>query len=135
MTELADVRKFRVQFEEPVSDAPVHLTQVLLAKRVTFLFEELRELIEAGATHDLAKQADALADIVYVALGTVLLMGLPWEKIWAEIQAVNMRKEKQPNGDIKRPKGCPPPDIEKILKKAGYDPEHPVYIDDHGSPR
>jgi hypothetical protein len=46
-----------------------------------------------------------------------------------------MRKEKQPNGDIKRPKGCPPPDIEKILKKAGYDPEHPVYIDDHGSPR
>jgi len=36
--------------------------------------------------------ADALADVIYVALGTAYRMGLPFDEIWGAVQAANMRK-------------------------------------------
>jgi len=61
-------------------------------ERVRHLGEELDELRKACANGDVAKQADALADLIYVALGTALMMGLPWTQVWDAVHAANMRK-------------------------------------------
>lgn len=43
---------------------------------------------------DLPKIADALVDLVYVALGTGHMHGLPWAKLFAEVQRANATKER-----------------------------------------
>ncbi len=91
--------------------------------RLKFLLEELEELAEGyGMTltwtlsettlasetpayhngyivpqrspQDLPKIADALVDLVYVALGTAHLHALPWSRLWADVQNANMAKER-----------------------------------------
>ena len=61
-------------------------------ERARFLHEELDEFCSASNTGDLVGVADALADLVYVALGTAYRMGLPFNEIWAAVQGANMRK-------------------------------------------
>jgi hypothetical protein len=43
---------------------------------------------------DLPKIADALVDLVYVALGTAHLHRLPWEALFTEVQRANVTKER-----------------------------------------
>lgn len=62
--------------------------------RLRFLEEELRELRDGYESGDLPKIADALVDLVYVALGTAHLHGLPWPELFAEVQRANMAKER-----------------------------------------
>lgn len=61
-------------------------------ERSRFLHEELDEFTTAAATGDIVGVADALADLIYVALGTAYKMGLPFDQIWEAVQAANMRK-------------------------------------------
>jgi predicted HAD superfamily Cof-like phosphohydrolase len=96
--------------------------------RTNFLFEELREFCEAYAENDLAKATDALVDLVYVAIGTAHLMGVPFDQAWAEVQRANMEKRRWREGDpIKprnlnvsletvKPDGWKPPDIRAVLE-------------------
>ena len=63
-------------------------------ERVKFLLEEVQEFMEDARMGNIVGAADALADIVYVALGTAYRMGLPFEEIWNAVQAANMRKER-----------------------------------------
>jgi NTP pyrophosphatase (non-canonical NTP hydrolase) len=72
---------------------------------------ELREAVEAG---DLAGIADALADIVYVAVGTAVTYGLPFDAILAEVHRSNMTKF-LPDGPVINGAG-------KIVKGPGYEP-------------
>jgi predicted HAD superfamily Cof-like phosphohydrolase len=92
-----DVGRFHRKFllEEASFENPPHLIpKDLQAFRLKFLHEELRELTEAYAANDLPKIADALIDLVYVAMGTAHLHNLPWDELWNEVQAANMRKER-----------------------------------------
>lgn len=66
----------------------------LMEFRLKFGREEQRELEEAVAAGDIASAADALVDIVYIALGTAQIMGLPWQELWDEVQRANMAKER-----------------------------------------
>jgi len=43
---------------------------------------------------DLPQIADALVDLVYVALGTSHLHGFPWPVLWNDVQRANMSKER-----------------------------------------
>ena len=61
--------------------------------RLLFMYEELSEFDEALYNNDMVGMADALADVVYVALGTAYMMGLPFEEIWAAVQKANMAKQ------------------------------------------
>ena len=61
-------------------------------ERSRFLHEELDEFCVASGEGDIVGVADALADIVYVALGTAFKMGLPFDEIWNAVQGANMRK-------------------------------------------
>lgn len=89
--------------------------------RDDFLLEELNELKEARESGDLAKQFDALIDMVYVALGTAYLQGFPWQRGFLEVHLANMEKRRAVDGegrgtnDIRKPDGWKAPDIERVL--------------------
>ncbi len=54
----------------------------------------LAEDLPGGLPQDLPKIADALVDLVYVALGTAHMHALPWQKLWDDVQRANMSKER-----------------------------------------
>ena len=126
----ADVGRFHEKFELP------HFPQARLIMppadvfgfRFKFMNEELMEFFDAFVANDLAGMADALADLVYVALGTAHLCGLPFNEVWAEVQRANMTKERRTQDgsldprskrkhslDVVKPAGWKPPDIAGIL--------------------
>ena len=63
--------------------------------RLNFLQEELNELEDAFTIDDRVAAFDALLDLVYVAYGTALFMGLTsdqWEKGMLAVHNANMKK-------------------------------------------
>lgn len=108
---------------------PRLISQELVEFRLKFLQEELNELQEGYDTSDLAKIADSLVDLVYVALGTAHLHGLPWEELWAEVQRANMTKQRAERADqsarnstfdVIKPPGWRPPMIHETLLRNGW---------------
>ncbi len=94
------------------------------AYRIHFLEEELNEFIQSANLDDTVGMADALIDIVYVAMGTAYMMGLPWQKLWNEVQRTNMNKiratdanqSKRKNSlDVIKPEGWEPPNLKAII--------------------
>jgi predicted HAD superfamily Cof-like phosphohydrolase len=73
-------------------ESPSLVSQEFIIERMRFLQEELDEFSEAGFHGDMTGAADGLADIIYVALGTMYLMNLPVNEIWDAVQSANMRK-------------------------------------------
>src|SRR5687768_5098031 len=123
MANIKDVTAFQRKFGLLSHDKPVHLTKRKLTERIEFLQEELNEFKEGVEEQDLAKQADALVDLVYVALGTADMLGLPWDWLWADVQRANMAKERgiTKRGhlvDMVKPEGWVPPLTEWLLKSA-----------------
>lgn len=102
----------------------------LMAFRVKFMREELDEFIEGLEEGDEAKMADALVDLVYVVLGTAHFRGYPWQQLWDDVQAANMRKVRaQSDGsdskrgssfDVVKPEGWVGPNTHEILRKHGF---------------
>jgi predicted HAD superfamily Cof-like phosphohydrolase len=88
------VEEFHKKFDVPVSDVPVHISKEMFDFRTRFMQEELDEFCEAWYKQDLVKQADALADLIYVALGTAVIAGIPLEDVFELVQNANMRKSK-----------------------------------------
>lgn len=96
--------------------------------RIMFLEEELNEYKKAVQENDLEGQADALIDLVYVAMGTAVLQQLPWQQLWNEVQRANMTKvraddesqsKRGSNLDVIKPAGWVGPDIKGVLANAG----------------
>ena len=103
---------------------PRLLTIDELKFRSKFMREEFNEFMDAAGHEDLAGMADALVDLVYVAMGTAHMMGLPWETLWSEVQRANMQKERavrveqSKRGstlDVIKPDGWTPPDIQGCI--------------------
>lgn len=97
--------------------APSLISAEYCIERARFLHEELDEFCTASNNGDIVGVADALADLVYVALGTAYKMGLPFDKIWTAVHAANMRKvsgqTKRGNKvDAKKPEGWVGPEAE-----------------------
>lgn len=90
---LNDVADFHeLILKDPASEAPSLLSSEYCIERTKFMHEELSEFIESAQDGNIVGVADALADIVYVALGTAYRMGLPFDEIWAAVQSANMHK-------------------------------------------
>lgn len=142
--EQQDVLAFNKKFNVPMSPVPALLCDELFRYRFQFLCEELMEFKSACYVSDLCDAADALIDLVYVAHGTALMMGLPWEQLWAEVQKKNMlkiatrRKEDSKRGsvyDVTKPDDWTPPDHKSILGPGPYrvfDPHTDPHTDPHG---
>ena len=92
MSNFQDVAEFHRTVLQMEEKAPQFLDATLLSQRVAFMFEELAEFRDAYHDEDLVGAADALADLVYVALGTAYQMGLPFDGIWDAVHNANMTK-------------------------------------------
>ena len=147
MSNYDDVYAFHEKYGLLHSTKPRQLTTRKLQERLEFLWEELHEFadasgfvpVEVEATgkvswhgdfqeKDLAEQADALVDLVYVAMGTAVMMGLPWQQLWDDVQRANMSKvrgitKRGHAVDVTKPEGWVGPDAGAILQAYGFDPE------------
>ena len=94
--------------------------------RVTLLEEELEEYREAYRTEDLVEIADALTDLLYVVLGTIVSHGLQdhAEDLFAEVHRSNMSKldangkaRFRSDGKVIKSDGFFKPDLERILAR------------------
>lgn len=126
---LKDVADFHeVILSDPATGLPSLVSTEYCMERARFLMEELTEFCEAANTGDIVGVSDALADFVYVALGTVYKMGLPFDEIWAAVHAANMRKVAGPTKrgnkvDAMKPEGWVGPEtaIAQAIQRCLHD--------------
>ena len=123
--EMADVRDFYRKFGQPMSDKPtmVFETPRRAYERADFMQEELDEFRRGLNTRNISEMADALIDLVYVAKGTAIEMGLPWEELWQDVQRANMAKvigrtKRGIDIDVTKPPGWVGPKTAAILYRA-----------------
>ena len=92
---LQDVENFQRDITgiEP-ADSPTLVSEEYVVARANFMDEEIREFVDAAMGGDMVGVADALADVIYVAVGTALSMGIPLDKVWDVVHAANMKKVK-----------------------------------------
>lgn len=84
-----DVRAFHVAFGVPYQEQPRLLEQERVAKRASWLREEIEEFL---AAETLTGQADAMIDTIYLALGTLVEMGVKPEALFNIVHEANMSK-------------------------------------------
>lgn len=81
--------------------------------------EEHRELIEALHSGDLHAIARELADVVYVAFGSALSLGIDLDAALIEVHRANMHKARagvrRDDGKILKPSDFVPPDMSKAV--------------------
>ena len=125
---------FHMKFDLPVGGANLlfnesGVTSEAFRFRVEFLKEELQEFVDAARVGDRVKALDALVDLVYVALGTSLFMGVhahQWDEAFDVVHQANMTKIRTPRPDdskrgsgfdVIKPEGFVPPEglIRRIL--------------------
>lgn len=142
MTNFGDVGQFNHKFGLPsvIHDGgprqvDLEDEQVVerLSLKMTHMAEELEEYRDAYFDADVVGMADALVDLVYVALGAAHFLGLPWEQLWNEVHRANMKKErasaanpgvKRPDpgfNDVVKPPGFVPPDLRHVLEHFGWE--------------
>ena len=85
----------------------------LLELRTRLLDEETAEFAAAAAQRDLVGMADALADVVYVAYGTAVTVGIDLDAVLEEVHRSNMSKLDQDGRPVLRADG-------KVLKSPRY---------------
>lgn len=90
--EFRDVRDFHKKFDLIIRKKPTLPPFEESWDRYQFMKEELEEFMIAFTNRDFPGMTDALIDIVYVAKGTAVMMGLPWKELWADVQRANMGK-------------------------------------------
>lgn len=101
-----------------------------LALRLTLLREEMREVEEAAAglragletarPADLAPLAHELVDLLYVAYGALLSLGLDPDAAFAEVHRANLHKASGPrraDGKQLKPEGWQPADLGPLLER------------------
>lgn len=97
----------------------------VLALRLNLILEEHVELAVAVSELDLVEVADALVDLLYVVIGTMVVLGLPAGPCWAEVHRSNMAKfppgrppKLRADGKVEKPEGWEPPDLARIILDA-----------------
>lgn len=73
---------------------------------------------------DLIEVADGCVDSHVVISGTALEAGIPEDEVYVEVHRTNMAKAGGPvreDGKRLKPEGWKPPNIKKVLKKAGWE--------------
>ena len=115
-SKLKDVQKFMEVFELGFQKQPTaKISSENIKLRFNLMKEENEEYLEAAKNNDLVEIADALGDMLYVLLGTVLEHGLQhkFEAVFDEIQRSNMSKLDTNGKPIYREDG-------KVLKGLNY---------------
>lgn len=130
-----DVRKFMKVAGQEVRTEPTVISDQERWQRYCYLTEEVSEMKQALA--DLKKASeygnrartkaalvdlgDALADIVFVTIGTAHAYGLDFDGMWAEVARSNMAKfpdgvaVRDENNKVVKPHDWVAPDIKGVL--------------------
>jgi predicted HAD superfamily Cof-like phosphohydrolase len=133
---IKDVREFHQRFGVPVVEAPSVPSDYRRDLRMRLITEEFNELKEALGYRemsgdkwlsdcDLPETADAIADLIYVLVGTAHEFGIPLGHVWNAVHATNMAKVgggEDSKGKIQKPPGWVAPDVAGILKAHGWNP-------------
>lgn len=128
--ETVDVYAFTRRIGAPIEPYPgfTRGEREFLRQRLSHLREEIKEAEDALDADDFVAFADALVDLVYVAKGTAVHVGLVgcWHELWAAVHAANMTKDSATTARVKwdavKPEGWRPPSLRPILDAAGYSP-------------
>ena len=116
---------FHKSFEINIEKNPIIPGEARCKLRQKLLEEEVNELKTAWKSEDIIEVADALADIQYVLLGTVLEFGLQdyFSDLFNEVHRSNMTKLDENGKPLRRSDGkvikselYKPPRIDKIFK-------------------
>ncbi len=83
------VKEFHQKFNHPVADAPKMMDAARARKRYNWMLEEINEFLEAD---EIVEQADAMIDVMYFALGTLVEMGIKPDELFKIVQEANMSK-------------------------------------------
>jgi hypothetical protein len=109
-----------------IPDKPQGLIEERLFARHTHIQEELEELLASNNQLDevatIDEQADAFIDIIYIALGGLIEMGIVPGPVFDEVHKANMAKRRgsvpsRPgnNHDAVKPEGWSPPDVANAI--------------------
>jgi len=118
-----DVKDFHEKFRLVVEDQPTIPSRRTVDLRISLIEEETAELLDALDWEDIVGVADAVADLIYVVLGTAISYGIAVDAIWRVIHDTNMKKvggKEREDGKILKPEGWVPPDILGELRKQGW---------------
>jgi predicted HAD superfamily Cof-like phosphohydrolase len=83
------VREFQERFGHPVGKMPDLLSRSRSEARYRWMLEELDEFLQAETLYE---QSDAMIDLIYFALGTLVEMGVKPSKLFEIVHDANMRK-------------------------------------------
>ncbi len=83
------VREFQLKFGHPVAEKPTQMNAERALKRYHWMLEEINEFLEAD---EIVEQADAMIDVIYFALGTLVEMGIRPDNLFQIVQDANMSK-------------------------------------------
>jgi len=83
------VREFQSIMGQPVADKPAVMEFKRQSERFDYMVEELFEFYEAETVVD---QADAMIDLIYLAIGTMVELGVKPEKLFEIVHNANMSK-------------------------------------------
>ncbi|MCL2177498.1 MAG: HAD family hydrolase [Firmicutes bacterium] len=122
------VKEFHKLFNHPFSESPTMIDSDMAKKRYNWMREEIDEFLSAT---DIVGQADAMIDLIYFALGSLVIMGVKPEKLFDIVHTANMTKVGdggkpiyKPDGKIKKPDSWKDPHL--LIKKAIEDMKNEV---------
>lgn len=104
------IRLFHQKAGQPVSDYPVPVEFDRAKLRKEWIIEELVEFI---AARGITEQADAMIDIIYYALGTLVEMGIRPSELMSIVCKANLQKIDEDGKVCKRQDG-------KTIKPLGW---------------
>lgn len=125
------VHNFMVCAGQGTNVTPMIPPLVTTHRRYDMLLEEVMEFMQAVRDNDLTEIADAIADIIYVALGAAVEAGIDIEPVLEEVIRSNDTKidwanarpwKVKPSGKIAKDENYEPPLLGPILERQGHIP-------------
>lgn len=116
------IEDFMRKNEQEVKLNPNIPKNKIVMLRHKLIKEESRELMDAIRCDNMIEIADGCADIMVVTIGTALAYGIPINNVFLEIHESNMTKEgKREDGKVTKGPNYRAPDLQRILKSAGWE--------------
>lgn len=116
------VTEFHTKFGGVVNAKPTMIDHASRLKRASLIMEEASEFVTSARNNDMVGMCDALADILYVTVGSAVEMGVDLETIFKCVHASNMTKVvgMDIGGKIQKGQNFVPPDIASVLEDQGW---------------
>lgn len=111
------VREFHLKFGHPVAGRVQDMGVFRRGQRYMYMLEEMQEFLKAENAVD---QADAMIDLMYFALGTMVEIGVEPEQIFNIVHEANMSKVWE-DGSVRYH-----PETGKILKPPTFIKPEPL---------